>query len=190
MFKKWSIEDIKEVLNEAVAITGVGIEDIDIRISSKRTRRNFGLCGYRYTWNGIETTYIQISYWLANGYYDEDTVRDTILHEYAHHYCNTVYNKPTHHNKLWKEAATLVGATPSRFCEVYKCDREQLNKDRDGNRNEEYVRKYPQKPPKYAAVCEHCGTTYHYHRMRSIEEYEEGYRCGMCGGNLKVEVLR
>ena len=72
MFKVWTIEDIKEVLNEAVSITGVGIDDIEIKISTKKMTRTFGWCGFKRIDGKIKTTNIKLSYWLVNGYYSEE----------------------------------------------------------------------------------------------------------------------
>lgn len=189
MFKKWSIEDILNVLNEAVERGGVPIDDIEIKISSRRTRRNLGYCQYIKTFHGVKTTKIQISYWLANGYYDEETVRDTILHEYAHHHANTIHNDSCGHDYRWKESCLLVGAKPEQYVKDFKCDYEQLRIDR--YTQTEYVRKTEPKEPKYKVVCEECGKYVYKHRLKNgIDWYKDNYVCGHCSGRLEIELLR
>ena len=179
MFKVWTIEDIKEVLNEAVSITGVGIDDIEIKISTKKMTRTFGWCGFKRIDGKIKTTNIKLSYWLVNGYYSEEDVRDTILHEYAHHYCNTVYEKDCNHNDLWKDACKLVGAKPTQYAIGYICDNESFK--RDCKTASSY---------KYEIKCTCCENHWYRDRLRNIEEYERRYRCGRCGSKLKVKILR
>lgn len=187
MFKKWTIKDIKEVLNEAVEKGGVPIDDVEIKISTRRTRRNFGTCTHIKTPDGIKTIRIQISYWLANGYYDEATVRNTILHEYAHHHANTIHGESCKHDYRWKQSCKLVGAKPQQYASGYECDYEQLRKDRAPK---EYNRKTEKNGPKYKVCCKECGQhEYKYRLQNGMEWYQNNYIC-KCGGSLNIEVLR
>lgn len=189
MFKKWSIEDIKEVLNEAVEKGKVSIDNVEIKISSKRNKRSLGSCESIKTIHGIRTVKIQISYWLANGYYDEESVRNTILHEYAHHHANTIHNESCNHDYRWKESCILVGAKPERLAMNYKCDYAQLKEDM--NSGTTYQRKKEPKSPKYKLTCKCCEKNFYKHRLKNgVEWYKENYVCGYCNGALEIEILR
>jgi predicted SprT family Zn-dependent metalloprotease len=67
---------------------------------------------------------------------DEESIRDTILHEIAHALVG-----PEHgHNPVWMSKALEIGATPTRCCKDSKI------------------------PGRWQARCCNCGRTHHKHR--------------------------
>ena len=46
---------------------------------------------------------------LVNGKYREEIVREVIIHEYLHYYCNTITNSNNGHNKFFKACCIKSG---------------------------------------------------------------------------------
>ena len=107
MYKVWSIEDIKLIINE---ISEKWNYPCDIKIEvSKRATKRMGAFFYRVINNKIEPIKFVFAESLLNGSYSEGIVKEVIIHEYLHYYCNTTTNINNGHNKFFKTMCMQSG---------------------------------------------------------------------------------
>lgn len=88
MYKVWEINDIRFIINEISKIwnypCGINIE------ISKRVTKRMGAFFYKNAGNNIIPIKFVFSYTLINGSYPEEVVKEVIIHEYLHYYCNSI----------------------------------------------------------------------------------------------------
>ena len=87
MYKVWCIADIRIIINE---ISQKWNYPCDIKIEiSKRAKKRMGAFFYKKYNNKIEPLKFVFAEELLNGKYSEEVVKEVIIHEYLHYYCNT-----------------------------------------------------------------------------------------------------
>ncbi len=189
------MQNLNELYKECIEeLKRIGI-DIDIRTIeiqlSKRNNKRYGCCKqeepdrntkyYEKIGNKIYLRYskfnkhtIEISKWVMM--LEERIIKNTIIHELIHclPYCNN-------HGAKFKKYAKYIN--------------EKLGYDisRVGNKKEDYEKsnmKYTENINfKYKIVCEKCNQTFY--RQRLMRNLTKKYRCGICGGKLKIyEIVR
>lgn len=111
---------------------------------------------------------IEISKWVLD--MEDDIIKNTIAHELIHclPYCNN-------HGENFKRYANYInqklGYTITRV----------------GNKKEDYEKSnipYAEEDAKYIIQCNGCKQTYK--RNRLVKNFLRKYRCGTCGGKLKI----
>ena len=114
--------------------------------------------------------HIEISKWVME--LDEAIIKNTIMHEIIHclPYCNN-------HGKEFKKYATYIN------------EKLGYNITRLGNKEEDYKKsnlEYKEKINnyKYKIICNKCGQIIYRQRFR--KELINNYRCGKCGGTLRL----
>lgn len=107
MYKVWSIQDIKFIIDEISQKWNYPCE-IKIEIS-KRAKKRMGAFFYKKVNKKIVPLKFVFSESLLNGSYSENIVREVIIHEYLHYYCNTSTNLNNGHNKFFKECCIKSG---------------------------------------------------------------------------------
>lgn len=179
----------KECINE---LNNIGIDilnknvigDIDIHIS-KRNNKRYGVCkqehpdetsksikrkGYRnfIKYNKFNVHHIEISPWVME--LNDDIIKNTIIHELIHcmPYCNS-------HGVEFKKYANFIN------------NKLGYNISRVGNKKEDFIKSnitYEEETYKYIVICNGCGQTFY--RKRYNKNLTRKYRCGKCGGKLKI----
>lgn len=116
---------------------------------------------------------IEISRWVMD--LDDKIIKNTIIHEIIH-----CFPKCNNHGTEFKKYANYIN--------------KKLNYDisRLGDKKADYKKsnvKYENKPIKYKykIICKKCGHIYY--RQRLKKNITTKYRCSICNGRLKVELL-
>lgn len=177
------IENLKKI---EIDINKIG--KIDLKIAAKNCKR-YGCCKQenpvieskyiekigkrRIIKYGIyEKHIIEISPWVFE--LNEEILRNTIIHEIIHcfPYCNN-------HGNEFKKYARYINLKLG------------YNITTRGNKEKDYLAsnlKLDQENQfKYQITCVNCG--YSFKRKRLNVDYEKKYRCGKCGGHLKMKEL-
>lgn len=129
------------------------LQKYHLRINA--SKRTLGSCNRR-------ERLITVSKWHIQGS-SEDSLRDTILHEFAHALAYARHgNKAWNHGPLWKEACGDLGANPNRISyQAYDVERP---------------------PAKYTLRCPQCGIEDRRHRMSRGAKYS----CVRCGSEIEI----
>ena len=161
------------------------VGDIDIKISTRSTKR-YGCCkqenpdkqykivekvGRRKSirYEKFKTHHIEISKWVLD--LNDEIIKNTIIHELIHciPFCNN-------HGEEFKKYANYIN------------EKLGYNIKARGNKKEDYEKSslvYEEDVSyKYKIICEGCGQTIY--RKRLNTKLLKRYRCGKCGGKLKL----
>lgn len=111
MYKAWSVLEIKIIINEIAEKWNYPC-NIKVEIS-KRAKKRMGAFFYRKDKNRIIPLKFVFAEVLVNGTYSEEIVREVIIHEYLHYYCNTITNINNGHNKFFKDCCIKSGISSS-----------------------------------------------------------------------------
>lgn len=115
----------------------------DWSFTLNRRKRDMGLCLYDPKVIALSVHFVQLN--------DEETIRDTLLHEVAHALVG-----PGHgHDAVWRQKSLEVGAKPERLC---------------------YDVNMPE--GRWQATCAGCGMRHHKHRR---PKHMVGWYCRHCG---------
>ena len=181
-------ECILELKSIDVDLEDINIGKIDISLAKRKCKR-YGCCrqeepdknfreikkvGRRkiVKYNKFKIHHIEISKWVME--LDEKIIKNTIIHELIHciPYCND-------HGKLFKKYADLINKKLG------------YNITRVGNRENDYKKsniEYKEEIKyKYKIICNKCGQTFL--RQRIKRNFNTKYRCGICGGKFKEQIL-
>lgn len=161
------------------------VGDIDIKISTRSTKR-YGCCkqenpdkqykivkkiGRRkiVQYEKFKNHHIEISKWVLA--LNDEIIKNTIIHELIHciPFCNN-------HGEKFKKYANYIN------------EKLGYNIKAKGNKKEDYEKSnlvYEEDVSyKYIIICESCGQTIY--RKRLNTKLLKRYRCGKCGGKLKL----
>lgn len=161
------------------------VGDIDIKISTRSTKR-YGCCkqenpdkqykivkkiGRRkiVQYEKFKNHHIEISKWVLD--LNDEIIKNTIIHELIHciPFCNN-------HGEEFKKYANYINKKLG------------YNIKAKGNKKEDYEKSnliYEEDESyKYKIICEGCGQTIY--RKRLNAKLLKRYRCGKCGGKLKL----
>lgn len=126
MYKVWTIQDIKLIINEIAQKWNYPC-DIKIEIS-KRAKKRMGAFFYKNIGEKIIPVKLVFAEILINGSYKEDIVKEVIIHEYLHYYCDTSTNNNNGHNKFFKECCIKSGISDST---TFKYNNENNNESKN-----------------------------------------------------------
>lgn len=114
MGKKWSLDDVKKVLGEAGEVMKFSPAYVPVQISM-RMEKTMGSFLFKVK-DGVLTAYaFRFSAVLLSGEFEDQVVRDVILHEYAHFYANVKTQMNHHHDDLFKSICIELGAPPHTY---------------------------------------------------------------------------
>ncbi|MGG7130849.1 SprT-like domain-containing protein [Clostridium perfringens] len=163
MKKVWSKKDIEVVIKEISEKMGLDATKIPIEISSKMKRRKgqFMFVCIK-TPKSIHPLKFKFSNILLDGNYEEDVVREVIIHEYVHFYTNTINKKNCYHDYRFKLNCRKAGISDSTYFTAGGVGY------------------------KYKIVCSKCGRKcYRYKLKYDMKTYLKRFKC-QCGGTLEV----
>lgn len=102
----WDENRIRQEIARLDSITG--LDGVSLPITFGRARSYLGM------FHGGDNPRFQFSWYYFNSpRYSDDTLIDTIRHEYAHMMVAQLYHEHGH-GRRWKECCLIVGATPVR----------------------------------------------------------------------------
>lgn len=163
------IQKLIEKVSDELKSAGIPISDsIDKAVVNKRTKKRLGACIRKSMPDGKESFTIEISERALMC--DDHRLSEIIAHELLHT-CPNSFD----HGKKWKEhgkrAEELLGYHIKRTVKL-----------------EEFGIPEPEKAEKakYTIVCRKCGRRYERKRICPLVRRPERYRCGKCGGRLKL----
>ena len=107
MHNKWDISKIEAVIQELNKRLDYQC-NLKIEIS-KRAQKRMGAFFYKRNGNNIIPIKFVFAYTLINGSYSKEVVREVIIHEYLHYYCDLSTNKSNGHNKFFKKCCLASG---------------------------------------------------------------------------------
>lgn len=111
MYKVWTVQDIKLIINE---ISQKWNYPCDIKIEiSKRAKKRMGAFFYKNDGRKITPIKLVFAECLINGSYKEEIVKEVIIHEYLHYYCDTSTNINNGHNRFFKMCCIKSGISNS-----------------------------------------------------------------------------
>lgn len=163
------IKELTDKVKREMKSVGIPVSDnIEKTVINKRTKKRLGACLRNKDSFGKETFIIEISAKVLEC--DDFQLCSIIAHELLHT-CPESFN----HGKKWKEygrkTENLLGYHIKRTANL-----KELNIP--DTQNSETV--------KYVAVCRSCGHRYERRRMCPLIKNPGRYRCGKCGGKLKL----
>ena len=184
-----------ECINE---LNSIGIDVLDKEIIGKiyidisyRSIINYGYCKQEepdkkyktikiyknrriVTYQKFNKHHIKISRWVLG--LDDKIIKNTIIHEIIHciPYCNN-------HGKEFKKYASYIN------------EKLGYNISRVGNKKEDYKKSNieyidEKESYNYKIICVNCGQTIF--RKRLNRNFSRKYRCGICRGRFKIEVIK
>ena len=133
-----------------------------------RAKKRFGQC--KALLDGFS---INISAVLLDERNSEQALKETIIHEILHT-CRGCMN----HGESWKRLAEKVG-------QAYGYNIKRTSSPDDKGLHED-TRPVAVRTVKYVLRCEDCGQLYPRAKLSKIIKYPYLYRCGRCGGRLKL----
>ena len=167
MFDKQYITNEIKKLDEMTMMEGIKLK-IEISGRMSRTKGMFMYKKNRIT-NEITPIGFKFASQLLDGRYNEETVLNTIRHEYAHYLANICNEQECGHGPLFMQACRYVG-----------CKEEQYFTDRITN-NEVVPERMV-----YVIKCNCCSTEYIKTKKSKIISNIQNYKCGNCHGKLSV----
>lgn len=178
------VEELNSIKIDIVNNCNIG--SIDIKLA-KRNSKRYGCCKqeepdkkyYHIIKRGrrkikqydiFKKHHIEISKWVLD--LDENIIKNTIMHEIIHCLPNC-----NNHGKEFKKYANYINRNLG------------YNITRLGNKEEDFKKsnlEYKEKTNtyKYKIICNKCGQIIY--RQRLKKELIHKYRCGKCGGTLKL----
>ena len=121
MYKKWTVDEIEKVI-DGLALKWSFPCNIPVEVST-RAKKRLGAFFYKNINNKIEPIKFVFSYNLLSGKYSEEIVKEVIIHEYIHYYCNVKYNRNNGHNNIFKEMCIKNNISPKATLRVESFDK-------------------------------------------------------------------
>ena len=111
MHNKWDISKIEAVIQELNKRLDYQC-NLKIEIS-KRAQKRMGAFFYRKNNGRIEPLKFVFAQCLLDGSYSEEVVKEVIIHEYLHYYCDTITGVSNGHNSYFKKMCRIMGISDS-----------------------------------------------------------------------------
>lgn len=139
----------KDLMNQTYHIGNKSINIVEAGYKFKwdNAKRRFGRANYGKKFVGLSRPICQLNI------DDDDSIKDTILHEIAHVLAYELYGHRGH-GTTWKRCCVEIGAKPERCFNMSEVETPK---------------------PKYKAECSGCGKVYRRHRRPG-----GGAACGRC----------
>lgn len=165
----WTIQEIEDYLSELAESVDL-VYDTPITVNGRLTK-TLGRVVAELTMSGTyKPQVIEFSRQFLETATDE-SVRQTIMHEFAHWAVLTETGEMHHHDALFKD-----------MCRKISCDanRPQTKVERIVDDSKVY---------KYTVKCGECGNAVHYSRAGNVVKHPHWYTCGQCGSD-SLEVVQ
>lgn len=167
MYKSWSVEEIKEEINYIAGKLEYPCE-LKVEISNRTTKR-MGAFFYRKERELIVPIKFVFAKILVDGKFPEDIVREVIIHEYIHYYCDTKTGVSNGHNKFFKAMCLKCGIRDKATLN-YKSINENISNKRTKI---------------YSIYCNECNKLVCIHKRRDAAERKvKGYISKCCNSTL------
>ena len=108
MHKIWNLSDVEGVLAETGDKAGLATKGIPVSISD-RMEKTMGSFVFKEKDGKIKAHEFKFSARLLSGEFDEEIVKNVIIHEYAHFYANVTIGKNNGHNAVFKNVCRSLG---------------------------------------------------------------------------------
>ena len=164
----WTVQEIENVMTELAMQLNLEF-NTPIKINSRLTK-TLGRVMSEPTLDGYIPNCIEFSKRFLETSTDE-SVRQTIMHEFAHWAALVQTGHPHGHDALFKAICRSIGCT---------ADKAHARIERTVDVDSLY---------KYVVKCSECGNTMHYSRAGNVVKYPHWYTCGRCGGD-SLEVIQ
>lgn len=167
MYKKWTIEEIeKEIKNISLKLDYPC--NIKIEISTRATKR-MGAFFYKKERELIKPIKFVFAKKLIDGNFSEDIVKEVIVHEYLHYYCDTKTGISNGHNKFFKSMCLKCGITDKATFNYKSIDEDISIKN----------------TKLYNIYCNNCGKLVCVHKRKdAVERKIKGYISKCCNAKL------
>ncbi len=172
MYKVWREEDIKKVIDEISTLCRYPC-NIPIEISSRATKR-MGAFFYKRVRGGIEPIKFSFAKILLDGRFSEEVVREVIIHEYIHYYCDTKMGVSNGHNNIFKA-----------MCRICKISDETKFKYESEKNDEKEIKSNSKE---YRIFCSKCNKLVCIHKRRdAVDKKIKNYISRCCKAKLILE---
>ena len=175
-YKKWTISDIRKVLNQLDVELGCSSKKIPVMFNNK-LKHTLGYFVFGYMGSNLVPSNFEFSKYIRDGFIPEDIVIAIIKHEYVHFYTDTKLNKACGHDKNFKHNCNKIGISGKATISLPKDVSLAIKEDMKIK-------------PKYKVICTGCGNTFNRIRLyRGKEYFLKNYVCIECNGKFKVEEI-
>lgn len=165
--KKWTIKEIQDKIDKIGLILDYPC-NLKIEISNRATKR-MGAFFYKKEKDSIKPLKFVFAKRLLDGNFPADVVREVIIHEYIHYYCDTKTGISNGHNKLFKSMCLECGIKDKATFEYKSTNEDIANKD----------------TKLYNIYCNKCGKLVCVHKRRDAAERKiKGYISKCCNSKL------
>lgn len=166
MDKQFTERRIRGILNEAGNRLGLSCAHVPIEISA-RMKKTYGSFIFRIQDGKLIPVAFRFALKLVSGDYPEEIVEQTILHEYAHFYINTISNANHGHDDAFKRTCLKLGIPPHTHFRG-----EHKEAPRSG----------------YRIICSQCAAEVaRRRRIDAARALTRKYRSGCCMAQLKLK---
>lgn len=162
----WTIQEIESYMRELAASIDL-VFDTPVKINGRLTRTLGRVIAVPAAFDSYEPEKIEFSKQFLETSTDE-SVRQTILHEFAHWAVLIETGEAHGHDAVFKAMCRKIGCS---------ADRPQTKVERTVSDDKLF---------KYIVKCDECGNEVHYNRAGKVVKHPDWYGCGKCGGSLKV----
>lgn len=165
--KKWTIKEVQDEIDKIGLILDYPC-NLKIEISNRATKR-MGAFFYKKEKDTIKPLKFVFAKRLLDGNFPEEVVKEVIIHEYLHYYCDTKTGISNGHNKFFKSMCLKCSIT-NKATFNYKIMNEDIS----------------QKNIKiYNIYCRKCGKLVCVHKRRDAAERKvKGYVSKCCNYRL------
>lgn len=177
--KKWSVNDIKEILKECDEKMESNFANVPVRISARMTKCK-GMFSFTQNKNGITPVDFAFAKTLVDGRYSEEVVRDVIIHEYIHCFINVKTKKNQGHNSTFKRYCRYMGISD----ETYFNAKPEIEVEKE---KPKATKKSITSAKKYEVFCTCCGKIVA-HRNVIKKGLLDNYKSSCCTGKLGYKI--
>lgn len=177
---------VRECMNElsSIGITCGNIVELE---ANSRAKSRWGQCEtvvYNKDWSK-KCYKISISVLHLDERNSEEGLKNTIIHELLHT-CKNCHGHKGEWKRLAEKVRRELGYNIKRCSTADEMGINVGFNETDETYNNKSSKKKSANPPKYLIVCTHCGYTYPRYKKSAVVQHPERYRCGRCGGKLKL----
>jgi predicted SprT family Zn-dependent metalloprotease len=158
----YTLQEIEQYLNELAANIGL-VFSTPVKINGRLTTTLGRVRSNPTPFGMYEPECVEFSKRFLETSTDE-SVRQTIMHEFAHWAVLVETGEPHGHDDEFKAMCRRIGCT---------ADKATVNVERTVSNDQLY---------KYTVKCGDCGNTIYYNRAGKTVKHPDWYVCGKCGG--------
>ena len=114
MYKKWELEEVRSLLVKTGEAFDFDCKEVPVEVST-RMEKTMGSFLFREKEGKIIPHSFRFSEVLLSGIYEENVVRNVIIHEYAHFYCNVKTQQNHMHDDFFKSICKRLGISSETY---------------------------------------------------------------------------